>query len=124
LSNRESLLQKGIRVDRVKRIYTVINIPEELFVDDAYGLKTNDINRVSRTYLTEALRDMRQILNSIGLNELYESYETKKVDKYSYLVIIGYKFLNTKKIANFFWYVIVPILTISLTTLLFYIIKN
>ena len=71
LSKKDVLEQNGLRIDKVKRVYTVINIPEEIF-DNAYDLKTTDINRVSQSYLTDSVRNISKLLNSMGLNELYK----------------------------------------------------
>lgn len=113
--NISTLQQNGFRIDRVKRIYTVVNIPTELF-DDAYDLKTSDINRVSQSFLTDSVRTISKILNDIGINELYKIYETRKVDKYSYLIILGYKFFDTKKVADFIFLRLIPIILLSIIT--------
>jgi hypothetical protein len=115
VNNLEILSESGLRIDRVKRIYTVINVPETLF-ESVYDLKTSDINRVSQSYITERLRNVSKTLNGIGLSELFKTYETKKVDKYSYLVIIGFSLFDTKKVANNLWFKIIP--TIAVTSLL------
>lgn len=122
VSNKSLLENSGLRIDRVKRIYTVVNVPENLF-DDVYGMKTSDINRVSQSYITDKVREISKILNGIQLTELYKLYETKKVDRYSYLLVIGFSLFDTKKIADFLWYRIFPITlivsTIALLTLYF-----
>lgn len=107
MANKSSLENAGLRIDRVKRIYTVVNVPETLF-DDVYGMKTSDINRVSQSYITDKVREISKILNSIQLTELYKLYETKKVDRYSYLLVIGFTLFDTKKVADTFWYRILP----------------
>lgn len=111
--NITDLEQKGFRIDRVKRIYTVINVPPEMF-DDAYDLKKTDIDRVSQSFLTDSIRTISKILNGIGINELYKIYETRKVDKYSYLLILGYSLFDTKKIADFIFLRLIPFVLISL----------
>jgi len=122
VSNKSLLENAGLRIDRVKRIYTVVNVPENLF-DDVYGMKTSDINRVSQSYITDKVREISKILNGIQLTELYKLYETKKVDRYSYLLVIGFSLFDTKKLADFLWYRIFPITlivsTIALLTLYF-----
>jgi hypothetical protein len=107
VSNKSLLENAGLRIDRVKRIYTVVNVPETLF-DEVYGMKTADINRVSQSYITEKVREISKMLNGIQLAELYKLYETKKVDRYSYLLVIGFSLLDTKKMADNFWYRILP----------------
>lgn len=114
VSNKSLLENSGLRIDRVKRIYTVVNIPESLF-DDVYGMKTSDINRVSQSYITDKVREISKILNGIQLTELYKLYETKKVDRYSYLLVIGFSLFDTKKLADFLWYRIIPITILTST---------
>ncbi len=74
---------------------------------------------VSQSFLTDSVRTISKILNDIGINELYKIYETRKVDKYSYLIILGYKFFDTKKVADFAFLRILPI--IGLTILMYLI---
>lgn len=114
VSNKSLLENSGLRIDRVKRIYTVVNVPESLF-DDVYGMKTSDINRVSQSYITDKVREISKILNAIQLTELYKLYETKKVDRYSYLLVIGFSLFDTKKLADFLWYRIIPITILTFT---------
>lgn len=113
INNTSLLQQNGFRIDRVKRIYTVINVPTEIF-DEAYDLKTSDINRVSQSFLTDSVRTISKILNDIGINELYKIYETRKVDKYSYLIILGYKFFDTRKVADLIFLRFLPIIGLAL----------
>ena len=105
--NKAMLESLDLRIDRVKRIYTVVNVPETLF-DDVYGMKTSDINRVSQSYMTDKIREISRVLNNAQLSELYKLYETRKVDRYSYLLVIGFSLFDTKKVADRFWYGILP----------------
>lgn len=116
--NKTELAQSGFRIDKVNRIYTVINIPIELF-DDTYDLKSSDISRVSQSYLTENIRTISRILNGFGLNELYKIYDTRKVDKYSFLIVLGFALFDTKKVADTIFLRILPITIVSLILLYF-----
>lgn len=116
--NKSELAQSGFRIDKVNRIYTVINIPIELF-DDTYDLKSSDISRVSQSYLTENIRTISRILNGFGLNELYKIYDTRKVDKYSFLIVLGFALFDTKKVADTIFLRILPITIVSLILLYF-----
>lgn len=116
--NKSELAQSGFRIDKVNRIYTVINIPIELF-DDTYDLKSSDISRVSQSYLTENIRTISRILNGFGLNELYKIYDTRKVDKYSFLIVLGFALFDTKKVADTIFLRILPITIVSLLLLYF-----
>jgi hypothetical protein len=52
-SNRNELEQKfGIRVDRAYRLYTVLNVPEEV-IGEAYVLKKSDVDRIGEAYIKE-----------------------------------------------------------------------
>jgi len=120
LSKKYVLEQNGLRIDKVKRVYSVINIPEEIF-DNAYDLKTTDINRVSQSYLTDSVRNISKLLNSMGLNELYKIYDTQKVDKFSYLLVIGFSFIDTKKMASNLYFKFIPTLITLITIYIIYL---
>jgi hypothetical protein len=79
----------NMRVDKSYRLYTVLNIPKE-FIGEEYSLKKSDIDRISENYIREYLLEVAKFLDNAGLKELYKVYDIKKVDKYSYLVIIGF----------------------------------
>jgi len=122
--NRVSLeSQFNIRIDRASRIYTVLNVPDNLY-GEPYNIRKSDIDTISETYIKEYIQKLSEYLNSIGLNELYDFYEPiKKVDKYSYLIILGFKPLDSVRYNNLIWLKLVPIISIiSLLSLLFYII--
>jgi hypothetical protein len=122
LQNKEVLLSTyNLRVDRVKRIYTVLNIPTDIF-DDPYNMRTSDINKISEPYIKEFLRQVSEKLNSIGLGELYDTYDIKKIDKFSFLIIIGFRLFNTDKVANLILFRLIPIA--CLITLIIFILEN
>ena len=97
--NNKSVLNESykIRYDYIFRLYTVINIPIDL-IPDAYDLKKSDIDKLSQSYVSDFMVNISSLLYKIGLIELYVVYDLKKVDKYSYLVVIGFKFLRLEKI--------------------------
>jgi hypothetical protein len=97
----------NIRVDNAERLYTVLNVPEEL-IGEAYSLKKSDIDRISETYIREYIFEVSKLLNSKGLMELYRTYEIKKVDKYSYLIVIGFSLIETPTFYNNLYYKIIP----------------
>lgn len=110
----------NIRIDGAQRLYTVINVPEEL-VGEAYSLKTSDINRISENYIRGFNEELANFLNTKGLSELYEIYEIKKVDKYSYLVVIGFSLFKSQRFYNSLYYIFLPSVILSLITLFFLI---
>lgn len=84
----------NMRIDDANRLYTVLNIPEEI-VGEAYSIRKADIDRIADAYIKEFLSSFSSLLNSKGLNELYEMYEIRKVDKFSYLVVVGFSMFRT-----------------------------
>ena len=92
------------RVDRVGRIYTVIN------------MRKSDIDSVAQNFVREYTSALSNFLNSNGLLELYDFYDIEKVEKYSYLIVFGFSIFNTQKVAKNLLFWGLPILTI--TTLL------
>jgi hypothetical protein len=116
-ANKTEILQKfGFRIDNANRLYTVLNIPEEL-VGEAYSLKKSDIDTISQTFIKEFVKEVSTLLNSKGLNELYDIYEVKKVDKYSYLIVIGFSLFKSNTFYNRLYYIFIPA-TVVLGTIL------
>jgi hypothetical protein len=116
-SNKSEILQKfGFRIDNANRLYTVLNIPEEL-VGEAYSLKKSDIDTISQNFIREFVKEVSTFLNTKGLNELFDIYEVKKVDKYSYLIVIGFSLFKSNTFYNRLYYVFIPT-TIILGTIL------
>jgi hypothetical protein len=95
LSKKNELLENfNTRVDGAHRIYTVINLPPEL-IEEPYNLRKSDIDVMAQTYIKEYASKISVYLNSNNLIELYDYYEVKKVEKYSYLVVFGFSLLKT-----------------------------
>ena len=98
----------NIRIDEAYRLYTVLNVPEEL-IGEAFSIKKSDIDKISESYIREYTMVVSKFLNSIGLSELFQSYEVKKVDKLSYLVVIGFSLFKTNKFYDNLYYRFIPI---------------
>lgn len=106
--NRENLFQNFTsRIDKVYRIYTVINLPKEE-LDEPYNFRKRDLDIFAEKYIRDYSQNMAKYLDSLGLNELYDIYEVKKVDKFSYLIVIGFRLFNTDKLAKNFWLRVLP----------------
>jgi len=101
----------NLRIDWVNRIYTVINIPEEVF-EEPYNMRTSDINKISDPYITEFVKQISSFLNTKGLIELYDIYDIRKIEKYSYLVVIGFSLFDTDRIARNFLFRILPFFSV------------
>lgn len=113
--NQNQVLLEGdynIRIDKAFRMYTVLNIPEDLF-GEPYNIRTGDIDTISQTYLRDYIRKLSDFLNSKGLSELYDFYEpVKRVEKYSYLIVLGFKPFNSLKYNNILYFRIIPIISL------------
>jgi effector-binding domain-containing protein len=99
-----------MRIDRADRIYTVLNIPTDLF-EEPYNLRKEDIDSIAQKYIKDYISELSKFLNSIGLSEIYDFYEpVKKVDKYSYLVVIGFRQLDSVDVNRIIYRIIIPTL--------------
>lgn len=111
----------NIRVDSAQRLYTVLNIPEELYGE--FTLKKSDIDKISESYIKEYMFEVAKSLREIGLNELFESYEVKKVSKYSYLLIVGFSLFKSNVFYNNLYYKFLPSLVL-LSIISYFLIKS
>lgn len=103
----------NVRIDSANRLYTVVNVPQTP-EDEAYNLRKQDIDRIAETYIKDYINKLSIYLNSIGLSELYTFYEpVKKVGKHSYLIILGFKNINSVELNRFVYFRMIPFLTIS-----------
>jgi hypothetical protein len=102
-------------------LYTVLNVPEEL-IGEAYSLKKADIDRISETYIREYVFEVSKLLNTKGLMELFRTYEIKKVDKYSYLIVIGFSLIETPKLYNNLYYKVIPSIVV-LSTMAYFLFR-
>lgn len=109
----ELRVKYNIRIDNIFRLYTVLNIPEDV-VEVPYNLRKSDIDNISRTFISDYNISLSQFLNSNGLTELYKVYDMKKVDKYSYLLIYGYSLFNTKKVFTRLIFIFLLLIIISI----------
>ena len=113
----------NLRIDSANRLYTVINVPPEL-IGDAYNIKKSDIDRIADNFIREYSKELAVFLNSKDLNELYEFYDLKKVDKYSYLVVVGFSFFRSDERRARIYKYWIPILSgLSILTALFFLLK-
>ena len=101
----------GLRIDKAQRMYTVLNIPEEI-VGDAFSLKKTDIDRISENYIKEYSSEITRFLTLKGLGELLSFYEVRKVDKYSYLIVIGYSMFKSNEYYDKLYWRVYPIIAI------------
>lgn len=120
--NRSELeLKFKVRLDNAYRLYTVINVPEDL-IGEAYSLKKSDIDKISENYVKKYSNELGNYLNSKGLSELYKFYKIDKVGKYSYLIVFGFSLFKSNKYYNNIYYKLIPFIVI-LSTILFFVFK-
>jgi len=116
----------GARIDNAYRVYNVINIPAEI-IGEPYNLRKSDIDKLAEASIKEYTIKISEYLDSKGLKEMYDFYELKKVDKYSYLVVLGFSLPNNTFRSNKYYdnlkYRLIPIVLISLILLLILIFK-
>jgi hypothetical protein len=112
----ELALKFNIRVDKADRLYTVLNIPEEL-IGEAYSLKKIDIDRISQNYIKKYSTELSDFLNKKGLSELFDFYKMDKVGKYSYLIVFGFSLFKSHKYYNNLYFVFTPLMIIILSLL-------
>ena len=83
----------GARIDNAYRIYNVLNIPLEI-IGEPYNLRKSDLDKLAETSIKEYTNKISEYLDSKNLREMYDFYQIQKVDKYSYLVILGFSLPN------------------------------
>ena len=93
-------------------MYTVLNGPEEM-VGEAFSLKKSDIDRISENYIKEYLAEVGRYLNANDMAELYSVYEIKKVDKYSYLVVIGFSMFRSNEMYDRIYLRALPVVAVA-----------
>lgn len=120
-SEEELSKQFNIRIDRSYRLYTVLNIPEFL-IGESYSLKKSDIDRISENFTRQYTQELSQFLDVKKLLELYEVYEIKKVDKFSYLIVIGFSQFKSHTYYSNIYYKVIPTTLLMILAILFLII--
>lgn len=111
---KELELNMNARVDRVSRIYTVINIPTDV-VEEPYNFRKSDIDALAQNFIKQYTSEMGQFLNQKGLSEFCKFYDVRKVDKYSYLLVFGFSLFDSRNVALRFIYtflILISVITI------------
>lgn len=121
--NKQELLTKfNIRVDDVYRLYTVISIDDDefklyggdkpvlyqipdidVYLDQSQATRDGLINgeMFLQKKVEVSLRSIENYLNDKGLIELFGLTSNLKIDKQNRKIVIEYRFLQTKKIADY-----------------------
>ena len=107
--NRNELEQKfNVRIDRAYRLYTVLNVPEEV-IGEAYVLKKSDVDRIAEAYIKDFSKELGDFLNSKGMSELYDYYTLTKVDKYSWHLVMGFSLFRSNEWYDNLYFRYIPI---------------
>lgn len=115
----EFLEKFNIKIDRIGRLYTVVNVPPQL---DTFGPK--DGPRITKTLLQNYLNKLDNFLIEIGVKELTKVQELTEIDEMNYLLIIRYNYLDVANIATISTIVAVAIGAVSIiTTIVIFLIK-
>jgi hypothetical protein len=108
-NNRNELEQKfNVRIDRAYRLYTVLNVPEEV-IGEAYILKKSDVDRIAEAYIKDFSKELGDFLNSKGMSELYDYYTLTKVDKYSWHLVMGFSLFRSNEWYDNLYFRYIPI---------------
>lgn len=108
----------GARVDNAYRIYNVINIPSDI-IPEPYNLRKSDVDQISQNFIKEYSIAITEFLTKKGLSqELFDFYEVKKLDKYSFLVIIGFSLFESNKYYDNIRFKVIPSITTLLLTII------
>lgn len=103
----------GAKIDKAWRIYNIINIPDE-YKEEPYNLRKSDIDNIAENIIKGYSTAISSYLDSKGLKELYTFYEISKVEKYSYLVVIGFSVKGSNFRSNVYYdnirYKLIPII--------------
>lgn len=113
----------GLRIDWANRLYTVLNVPSDN-IGEAYNLKKSDIDKIAEGYIKDFTIGIAKYLDSKGLKEMYDLYSVEKVDKYSYLIVIGPnkdKILDSFVYSKNLYYKVLPISIALISALLLFL---
>jgi len=94
-SNKELLANPnvGLKIDWINRLYTVLNMDDDV---KKYGVE------LTQTNIKKYISDTDKVFKTLGLNELIGVYDIQKIDETNYLIVFGYSLMNTKKVTNRF----------------------
>lgn len=125
--------QFNIRIDEAYRLYTVININNDTIEDIRLSNQNYDLlpkqmedNYIDSLY-QKTMKDFTNMLStyldSKGLSELYDFYQIEKINKFSYLVVMGFSLFRSdefyKKLYQTIQISIVSIIGFTLFLLIF-----
>ena len=89
----------NLQFDRIFRLYTVINVPDETQI---YG--PDNTPRLTEGFIKSWVTTLDKYLFDIGLKEYVEVQEISRIDNVNFLLVLRYKYLNTLRWANVLTY--------------------
>lgn len=92
----------NLRVDNVHRLYTVLNMPDDV---KTYG------SGLTEKYIKEYIQKVDPIFKEMGLGELVGILKMDKIDETNYLIIFGFSLMNTPIFWRWFYFILVGIIT-------------
>ena len=108
----------NVRIDNAYRLYTVLNVSDELIDDENYLLDSKYLEAVTQKQLREYTNKLSQFLNSKGLNELFKFYNISVVGKYSYLLVYGFSLFKSDVFYKWFYRSLITLATLIISFIL------
>lgn len=94
LKNNYELLQNkkyNLRLDYVNRVYTVLNLSRDV---ETYG------NKLVEKYISDYISQVDKLFTEIGISEYVGLIDIKQETEMDYLIVFGFKFMDTASMAN------------------------
>jgi len=92
----------NLRIDSVHRLYTVLNLPEDV---KTYG------SGLTEKYIKEYMQKVDPLLKEIGLGELVGILKMDKIDETNYLIVFGFSLMNTPVFWRWFYIILAVVIT-------------
>lgn len=83
--------QFNLRIDRIYRLYTVLNLPEDA---QTYG------KDLTETYIKKYLSELDKYFKEVLLSEIVGITKMEKIDGQNYLIVFSYAGFDTSKVVN------------------------
>lgn len=81
----------NLRTDYVNRLYTVVNLPPDV---KTYG------NQLAQRHISEYIAEVDKLFQQIGISEYVGILDIKQETELDYVIVFGFKFIDTAKVAN------------------------
>lgn len=81
----------NLRIDYVNRLYTVVNLPTDV---KTYG------TQLAQKYISEYISEADKLFQQMGISEYIGILDIKQETEMDYVIVFGFKFIDTAKVAN------------------------